>query len=284
MMCTVSAETSRGDGVRRPSGRRTERAPAKSGKDAYRPRHSCSEPHGGARDDARGAVVVDVPLGLVAFDVDELPAGCGGHDIEGDDETAVVGAVRDRAGAPGSAAEEAADAGVHGRGVHPQLPPGGTRGLFEGGHGRPGVGGDGLVGHPDDRARPGHVQHQPAGHGDGLPVVARPLAARGDRRAVPYRESDDRRDLLRGGREGDEVGDAERKLLGDDRRHAGAVDGCLLTLAHVGADAAGTEQVGEISFERGIVGGGHGCPPSSHLPKAVRGEPGDESLVAQGAW
>jgi hypothetical protein len=75
---------------------------------------------------------------------------------------------------------------------------------------------------------------------------------------VRHGDADGLRDLLGIRGKGDEVGDAERKLLGDDRRHARAVDRCLLALTRVAGDAAGSERGGQVRLEGGVVGGRRG--------------------------
>ena len=96
-----SADTNRGVGCRSANGRMTASACSKRSKLANRPCQSWrgSSAIGGPGDDPGRAVVVQVQLGVVAGDVDELGVGRGVDDVEGPHEpaAAVHHAVADRA-------------------------------------------------------------------------------------------------------------------------------------------------------------------------------------------
>ena len=227
---------------------RVERAPVRRG----------VETHGGAQDDARSAVVVHVRLRLRALHVHD-PAAVGVHDVERRDEAHVIGAVADGPGAAGPAGEEPADARLGGGRIHPQLLTGLTGGLLERHHGCAGLCRDDAVTDIDDRASSGEVEHEAAPERDALAVVARALAPRGHGDPVPNRCRNDRGGVVRVRRERDDVGQPQRELLGDHRRHLGAVDRGLLPRPELEGYPSGSEQCDEL-IEQVVHGvGRHGA-------------------------
>ena len=134
----------RGVGCRSANGRMTASACSKRSKLANRP---CQSWRGSRATVARAmmpgrAVVVQVQLGVVALDVDELGVGAGVDDVEGPHEpaAAVHHAVLDRARAARAAGQEPADRRAGRRRVHQDLLAGGVGGPLQLDERRPGVG------------------------------------------------------------------------------------------------------------------------------------------------
>jgi hypothetical protein len=162
---------------------------------------------------------VQVELGVVAGDVDQLGVGPGVDDVEGAHEpaAAVHDAVLDRPRPTRAAGQEAADRRAGGRRVHQDLLAGGVGGPLQLDERGPGIGGQLAGGDVVDRAGARGVEDEAAAHRDRLPVVAGALAAGRDRHAVAHgggHRGGDRRGVG-GGRH--QLGPPERQLLADDR-------------------------------------------------------------------
>ena len=215
----------------------------------------------GPGDDPGRAVVVQVELGVVAGDVDELGVGRGVDDVEGPHEpaAAVHHAVADRARPARAAGQEPADGRAGRRRVHQDLLAGGIGGAFELDERGPGVGGELAVGDHVDRAGAGGVEDEAAAHRDRLAVVAGALAARRDRHPVAHGRGHGGGDRRGVGRRGHQLGPPERQLLADHRRQPRPVSGRAVEIAVVDRHRLRPEQGDELSGEGGDRSG-HAAP------------------------
>ena len=223
---------------------------------------------GRGRDDAGGAVGVDVRECFLAAYGEGLGVRCAGHDRQLPDKTVPVGPVDERARAAVATGEEAAEGCPEGGGEHPQLLAQRAGVSFEVGHLRPGLGPDPPVAGVQDAAASGEVEHGAVVQRDRLAVVAGALAARGERDAEVVGEGQDARELLvRGGAEHG-LGVTGGELGGQDGRHVRPVAGRLLEGGRIADDPILAEHFGSLVQNSSMPG--VGCTaPSTYIASSA---------------